>query len=98
MNTNVPAQVDGFPRRNRLDHLTPIETQARQLVLDIEVLGCHPLLTDAVNAVHAVREKLADWVDAGKPGEIIQLPGLERNSEASQRRVPRYPNGEDQDD
>lgn len=60
--------ANSFPRRSRIDQLTIIESKARQLMLDVEMLGCHPMLTDTVNAIHVVRGLLADWVDAGKPG------------------------------
>lgn len=55
-------------RRSCLEKLTAIELEARQLLLRVEEQGAHPLLTDAVSAVQTARERLADWIDAGKPG------------------------------
>lgn len=60
----------GIPRRSCVDLLEPIEAQARQLLLDVEALGAHPRLTKAVQEIDHVRRTLADWVDAGKPGEL----------------------------
>ena len=51
-------------RRNRIDLCTPAENAIRTAVDEVEKLGAHPTLTDIVNELHAVREKLADYVDA----------------------------------
>ena len=84
--------MNEIPRRIRINLLTPIEIKARQLMLDIEALGCHEMLTNAVNAVQVLREKLADWVDAGSPGVTQPTAPL------LDRIVPRYLNGEDLQD
>ena len=60
--------VDDFPRRARLDYFTPEETAIRDVVLAIEQLGGHPILTDVVTMLGKARETLADWIDAGRPG------------------------------
>lgn len=64
------AEAANIPRRACIDKLTPIETQARSMMISIEAQGAHPLLTDAVTALAAARNSLADWIDAGKPGAI----------------------------
>ena len=51
-------------RRNRIDLCTPAENAIRTAVDEVEKIGAHPTLTDIVNELHAVREKLADYVDA----------------------------------
>lgn len=57
------------PRRNRIDLCTPAENAIRTAVDEVEKLGAHPTLTDIVNELHAVREKLADYIDAGINGK-----------------------------
>ncbi len=52
-----------IPRRNRLDQNTPIELALYKLGIEIEQLGAHPLLTDAICLVAAARDKVADYVD-----------------------------------
>ena len=84
--------MNEIPRRIRINLLTPIEIKARQLMLDIEALGCHVMLTNAANVVFVLREKLADWVDAGSPGVTQPTAPL------LDRIVPRYLNGEDLQD
>lgn len=55
--------IDGFPRRNRLDLHSPAEAAIRAAVDAVESSGAHPLLTDAVNLLHAARDKVADFVE-----------------------------------
>ncbi len=52
-----------FPRRSRLDLLTPEELAIFNITQQVESLGAHPLLTDVVNLLHEARGKLADWVE-----------------------------------
>jgi len=56
--------IEGFPRRNRLDHNTPAEMAIRAAVDAVEKVGAHPLLTEIVMNLDRAREKLADYVDA----------------------------------
>ena len=56
-------QVDGFPRRNRIDLLTPVEKEIYDLVQKVEDLGADVLLTDVVVKLGEAREALADWVE-----------------------------------
>ncbi len=60
--------IDGIPRRNRIDLLTPAELAIRQAVAAVENLPAHPLLTDAVVLLGQARDKVADFVELN-PGE-----------------------------
>ena len=51
----------GIPRRARLDLHTPAEMAIRTAVLEVEAVGAHPLLTDAVILLSQAREKVADY-------------------------------------
>lgn len=55
--------IDGFPRRAWLDYLTPIETAIWITIQDVEEMGCHPFLTEAVILLQQAREKIADFVE-----------------------------------
>jgi hypothetical protein len=55
--------IDGFPRRSRLDYMTSTEITIRNALLEVEDLGAHELLTEAVVLLDAAREKVADWVE-----------------------------------
>lgn len=55
--------IDGFPRRNRLDHFTPAEKAIWDATQAVEAAGADPLLTDAVNLLAQASEKVADWVE-----------------------------------
>lgn len=59
---------DTFPRRIKLEENTAEELLIREAVQAVEKLGAHPLLTDVVVKLGEAREKLADWVDEGRPG------------------------------
>lgn len=56
-------QIDGIPRRIRLDHCTPAELAIVAAVKAVEEAGAHPLLTDAVVLLGQARDKVADFVD-----------------------------------
>jgi hypothetical protein len=56
--------IDGFPRRIRLEYLTPAELAIREAMRAVEDAGAHPLLTDAVNLLDQARGKVADYVDS----------------------------------
>lgn len=53
----------GIPRRNRLDLNTPAELAIRVAVDEVEKVGAHTLLTEAVILLGHAREKVADYVD-----------------------------------
>ncbi len=55
--------IDGFPRRNRMDHLTPAETAIRAAMAAVEEAGAHVLLTDAVVLLGQAADKVADFVE-----------------------------------
>lgn len=52
-----------IPRRIRLDLLTPEELAIYNMVVEIEKLGAHPLLTEVVILLGQARDRLADWVE-----------------------------------
>jgi hypothetical protein len=54
---------DGFPRRNDITLCTPAENAIDAAVEAVELVGAHPLLTDAVNLLHEAREKVADFIE-----------------------------------
>lgn len=54
---------NGFPRRNRVDLLTPAESVIRQAMLAVEDMPAHPLLTDAVTLIEQAKNKVADFVE-----------------------------------
>lgn len=55
--------TDNIPRRIRLDLNTPAELAIRAAVDAVELVGAHPLLTEAVILLGQAREKVADYVD-----------------------------------
>lgn len=65
--------IDGFPRRNRLDLLTPAEKSIRAAVDAVEVAGCDPLLTDAVVLLGQAQDKVADFVEKAEPKKQPKL-------------------------
>lgn len=61
-----PLLIDGFPRRNRVDHWTPAERAIAAAVDVVERAGCEVRLTDAVTLLGQARELVAD-VHEGVP-------------------------------
>ena len=61
--------MNDIPRRNRLDLLTPTELSLFNMVVEVESLGAHPLLTDVVILLGQARNKLADWVELPADGD-----------------------------
>jgi hypothetical protein len=59
--------MDGFPRRSCLDSMTPAELTIFNAVLEVEAVGAHPRLTDAVILLAAARDAVADFVDGVTP-------------------------------
>jgi hypothetical protein len=57
------VSIDDIPRRAKLWLHCPAELALREVVDLVEQMGCDPRLTDVINAVHAAREMLADFVD-----------------------------------
>lgn len=61
--------TDEIPRRNRLDLNTPAEQAIRKAMSAVENLGAHPRLSEIVIEPDLLRDKLADYLDAGHCGE-----------------------------
>jgi hypothetical protein len=61
--TMTKQMMDGFPRRNRIDLLTPAEKAVYDVIGVVESVGAHPLLTDAVILLGQARDKLSDYVE-----------------------------------
>ena len=57
---------NGFPRRHRIDLHTPAEAAIYQAILEVELAGAHPLLTDAVVLLQQAKDKVADFVELPK--------------------------------
>lgn len=55
-----------FPRRNCIDKMTPLELDIRNLILRVEEMGCHTLLTEAITLLGQAQSKVADYVDYEK--------------------------------
>lgn len=51
------------PRRQCLDLSHPAELSIRDSARLVESMGANPALTDAINMLHAAREKIADYID-----------------------------------
>lgn len=62
--------MDDIPRRIQVDRMVGAELAIRGSKMMVEELGCHVLLTEAINLLTAAQEKVADFVDGkGAPGE-----------------------------
>lgn len=55
--------IDGFPRRNRLDHNEPTELAIRAAINAVEGLGADVRLTEAVTLLGRALDKVADYVE-----------------------------------
>jgi NTP pyrophosphatase (non-canonical NTP hydrolase) len=73
MNTGL----EGIPRRAFVDRLTDAELKIREAMMAVEELGCHELLTKAVNALHNASNFTADFIDQHKPDEPVAIRGLD---------------------
>lgn len=60
---NLKKEVDGLPRRSRLDCLTPTELVVFHAIQAVEEIGAHPLLTDAVILLGQAKDKIADYLE-----------------------------------
>jgi hypothetical protein len=54
---------DTIPRRSRIDRMTSAELAIRNAMLEVEEVGAHVLLTDAVCLLEQAQRKVADFVD-----------------------------------
>ncbi len=55
---------NGIPRRNRIDLHTPVEMAIRQVMLSLEGMPGHPLLTEAVDLLNQAKSRVADWIES----------------------------------
>jgi len=53
-------------RRNDILRMTAAEKAIHHAMIDVENLGAHPLLTDAVVLLEQARNKVADYIDSTK--------------------------------
>lgn len=59
----VKEESMNIPRRIDLLRNTPAELAIRHALDQVELMGCHELLTEAVVLLGQAREKVADYVD-----------------------------------
>lgn len=52
-----------FPRRQRIDMMTPAERFIYNAQYEVELIGCDERLTDAVIKLKEARDLVADYVD-----------------------------------
>lgn len=55
---------NGIPRRNRLDSLVPAEESIYEAIIEVELLGADPKLTDVVVMLSKAKDLLSDYVDS----------------------------------
>lgn len=55
--------VNGIPRRNRIDLLTPAEKSIYDAMQEVEEIGADIKLTDAVTLLQQARDKVADYIE-----------------------------------
>jgi hypothetical protein len=56
------------PRRAHLERNIPAELAIRDAIAEVEKLGAHPSLTNAVIRIDAALRDVADWYDDGASG------------------------------
>lgn len=54
---------DQSTRRIDILRMTPAELAIRNAVIEVEKIGAHPLLTDAVVLLEDAKRKVGDYVD-----------------------------------
>lgn len=52
-----------FPRRQNIAKMTDAEFQIYKSVQRVEMMGCNPLLTEAITLLQQARDKVSDYVD-----------------------------------
>jgi hypothetical protein len=65
--SRIRARNEAVPRRIDRTRMTPAERAITDAMLAVEIVGAHPLLTDAVVLLGQAREKVADYVDCEVP-------------------------------
>ncbi len=74
-----PLLIDGFPRRSRVDHWTPIERKIAEAKQAVEAGPAHPFMTDATILLSQAQDKVADYY------EIPPAPAVCRNPPTEQK-------------
>lgn len=59
----MPDTVGTIPRRVRLDLNQPAELAIRKAIKEVEKIGAHPKLTEAVILLNNAFERVADFID-----------------------------------
>jgi hypothetical protein len=77
--------VRDWPRRNRLELLTPAEIAIRAAISAVEAAGADTLLTDAIVLLGQAKEKVADYAE--KSGEVPELAEYDPQEDASWRQT-----------
>jgi len=62
-----------IPRRNRLDLNKPVELKILSLLKEIERLGCHALITEAISLIEQAKEKVSDFIDEESSKSLSQI-------------------------
>lgn len=71
----------GIPRHADWERLTPVERSIRSCLIDVEKLGAHRLLTDAVVLLERAQERVGYWVDLDKSAARAALQPSETPKE-----------------
>ena len=77
---SLPKEVDGIPRRCRIDLSTPAETAIRAAVRAVEVTGCDERLTDAVVLLSQAQDKVADYLEGIERATAPPAANVDMNS------------------
>ncbi|MDX2253305.1 MAG: hypothetical protein NW202_13550 [Nitrospira sp.] len=59
----APREIDGIPRRIRVDHFSAGENAIRAAVQVVEGMGASKALTDAVSLLTQAQSRVADHVE-----------------------------------
>lgn len=62
---------NGIPRRNCLYLCTPAERAIYETIQEVEKVGAHPLLTEAVILLGQAKERVANFVELSEPFKMI---------------------------
>jgi hypothetical protein len=56
----LPREINGIPRRIRIDHFTPAEAAIHAAMHEVEKAGGSIALTEAINLLSKARDRVAD--------------------------------------
>lgn len=59
----METENNSIPRRNRIDLMHPIELDIHSVILEIEKLGTHTALTNAIILLSKAKDHVSDYVD-----------------------------------